>query len=85
MKYNWKNDDDSFDHYLETIETGKLWEAYYFLKESLSKLPKISSYTLMYVIFQTFKDSERPIFEYKKHAISLMGKLRDEIIKRNTN
>ena len=84
MKYNQEND-DSFESYLETIETEKLWEAYYFLKESISKLPKISSYTLMYVIFQTFKDSERPIFEYKKHAISLMKKLKDEIIKRNTN
>ena len=84
MKQNQEND-DSFERYLETIETKKLWEAYYFLKESISKLPKISSYTLMYVIFQTFKDSERPIFEYAKHAISLMKKIQDEIIKRNTN
>jgi hypothetical protein len=84
MKQHLEND-DSFNGYLSKLETEKLWEAYFFLKESLQKLPNFSSYKLAYVIFHSFRDSENPILEYAKAALSLMKKIKLELVKRNTN
>ena len=84
MKLNQEND-DSLKSYITSLETEKLWEAYFFLKESLIKLPKISSYKLLYIMFNSFRDSEQPLLEYAKYAIRLMKKLSEEIIKRNQN
>jgi len=77
--------DESFEDYVSGIETEKLWEAYFFICESLEMLPKISSYKMMFIILHSFQNKEKPIYEYAKVALSLLKKLRKELENRNTN
>jgi hypothetical protein len=72
-------------NYLSSLTNEQLWEAYIFLKESLDKLPKVSSYKMLYIILHYFRDKEKPMYEFAKIALSLKKKLKVEIEKRNIN
>lgn len=80
-----KSLNNSFNEFVSDLTTEQLWEAYFFLKNSLEMLPRISSAKMLYIIMHSFKDDERPLLEFTKVALSLKIKLVKEIQIRNAN
>ena len=85
MKSPSQSNDESFEDYISSIEIGKLWEAYFFISESIENLPRISSYKMMFIILHSFQQKEITLYEYTKVALNLQKKIKKELENRNAN